>query len=231
MTLPELRWRASPNWNERRTTSGQPAIRHVILHYTGMPDGAGAEDRLCDADAQVSAHYLVHEDGRVVQMVEEAHRAWHAGVSQWQGEGDLNSSSIGIEIVNPGHEWGYRSFPQVQIDAVKALLAAIVERHAILPQHVLGHSDIAPGRKEDPGEFFPWHQLAKAGLALAEPEGEGADPGWSDAQFAAALQQFGYDVTDLTAATTAFQRHFRQSLVDGRIDARTRAVLHSLLQL
>lgn len=224
MTL-AIRWRPSPNCNARR---GDGAIRHLILHYTGMVSAAAAEDRLCDPAAEVSAHYLVHEDGAIVQLVAESARAWHAGRSWWRGAHDLNSSSIGIEISNPGHDWGYRPFPEVQMQAVVALVGEIVGRHHIAPACVLGHSDIAPTRKADPGELFPWQRLAARGLALAAPAVLPSDPGWSEGEFATRLHQFGYEVSDLRAATIAFQRHFRPANVDGRIDAETRATLRAL---
>lgn len=222
---PAVRWRRSPNCNERR---GDGRIRYVILHYTGMVSDAAAEDRLCDPAAEVSAHYLVHRDGQLVQLVAEADRAWHAGQSFWRGERDLNSCSIGIEIGNPGHDWGYRPFPDGQMQAVLALVADIAGRQRIAPAAVLGHSDIAPARKADPGELFPWELLAARGLALAAPVVVPADPGWSDARFAAELHRFGYAVADLRAATVAFQRHFRPACIDGGIDAETRATLLAL---
>ncbi|MFZ1679470.1 MAG: N-acetylmuramoyl-L-alanine amidase, partial [Rhizobiaceae bacterium] len=154
--------RPSPNSGERR--DGKiPGL--VILHYTGMASGAAAEDWLADPASQVSAHYLVHEDGHIVQMVRECDRAWHAGKSAWGGETDINSVSIGIEIVNPGHQLGYRRFPRRQIDAVVALCAGIKARYGIQPHGFLAHSDVAPGRKVDPGEWFPWGRLAREGLA------------------------------------------------------------------
>ena len=143
----------------------------VVLHYTGMKTGEEALARLCDAEAKVSSHYLVEEDGRIFRLVPEERRAWHAGKSFWRGDTDINSASIGIEIVNPGHEWGYRAFPDVQIDSVIALLSDIRERWEIPDGRILGHSDVAPSRKEDPGELFPWKRLAMAGHGLwFEPE-------------------------------------------------------------
>src|SRR6201996_3996889 len=136
----------------------------IVLHYTGMPDAEGAIARLCSAGTDVSAHYIVLEDGRIVQSVPEAKRAWHAGVSSWAGEGDINSCSIGVEIVNPGHDWGYPDFPLRQIAAVIALCRGIMLRRRIPSQRVLAHSDIAPARKKDPGEKFPWHSLANSGV-------------------------------------------------------------------
>lgn len=219
-----IRERPSPNFNGRQ---GQP-IRYLILHYTGMQTGAEAEDRLADPQAGVSAHYLLHENGEIVRMVAEEMRAWHAGRSRWRGVDDLNTSSIGIEIVNPGHEWGYRPFPAVQMRQLVRLVAEISARHRIDRADVLGHSDVAPTRKQDPGELFDWQLLARHRLALAAPQQLLADPLWSDGAFGLALERFGCDVEDLQAATTAFQRHFRQRNVDGVIDGETRAILFTL---
>lgn len=224
----EIIWRPSPNYNARVVAESRRPIRHLILHYTGMQTGQAAEDWLVNPESGVSAHYLVHEDGRIVQMVEEMDRAWHAGASRWRGEGDLNSSSIGIEIVNPGHEWGYRPFPDVQMRQLLRLAATICVRHRIDRADVIGHADIAPTRKEDPGELFDWGRLAMHRIALARPPRLVADPGWSDAAFGLALERFGYDVTDLRAATVAFQRRFRQANVDGVVDGETRAILFTL---
>ena len=170
----------SPNFNERRTGA---KVEHLILHYTGMREAAEAISHLRNRDSQVSAHYVVDTDGHILQLVDEAQRAWHAGVSFWEGKTDLNSTSIGIEIVNPGHEFGYVPFPDAQIKSVIELCHGILSRHAILPRHVLAHSDIAPTRKMDPGELFPWQWLAESGIGIfpspyrervsAEQTGEG----------------------------------------------------------
>lgn len=201
----------------------------IVLHYTGMVDATSALDRLCDADAKVSAHYLVEEDGTVWRMVDEGRRAWHAGRSWWRGVTDVNSASVGIEIVNPGHEFGYRPFPDVQIAAVTMLVTAIKERHDITRGNIVGHSDIAPARKEDPGELFPWDRLAERRLALPSPRHGLVDPHWPDAAFLLALERFGYDVTDGQKAVIAFQRRFRPAIIDGVIDGECRAKLLSLL--
>jgi N-acetylmuramoyl-L-alanine amidase len=216
--------RPSPNFNDRLLP-----VSMVVLHYTGMPTAAAALDRLTDPAAEVSAHYVVAEDGVVVRLVDEAKRAWHAGKSWWRGITDVNSASVGIEIVNPGHEFGYRPFPDAQMAAVADLVRGIVGRYAVLPGNVVGHSDIAPARKDDPGELFDWPRLARAGLADPVPAA-GADPGWTDAGFLAALHRYGYDVTDATAATVAFQRHFRPRDIGGAIDAESRGVLLRLLR-
>jgi N-acetylmuramoyl-L-alanine amidase len=215
--------RPSPNFDTRALP-----VQMVVLHYTGMTSAEAAIERLADPAAKVSAHWVVTEDGQVVRMVDEANRAWHAGKSWWRGVTDVNSASIGIEIVNPGHEFGYRRFPDAQMAAVEALVAAAVQRYAILPANVVGHSDVAPARKEDPGELFDWPRLARAGLAMPVPEG-GFDPGWTDAGTLAALARYGYDINDPVAAVVAFQRRFRPANLDGAIDAETRTILRNIL--
>lgn len=214
--------RASPNFNDR-----QLPVAILVLHYTGMTSGAEAIDWLANPASGVSAHYVVAEDGTVIQMVDEAKRAWHAGRSYWRGITDVNSASIGIEIVNPGHEFGYVPFPGPQMDDVHALVAGICARHAITPGNVVGHSDIAPTRKEDPGELFDWPRLARAGLAAAPKPC--MDPNWSDPGTLAALGRYGYDITTPEAAVIAFQRHHRPAKFDGVIDAETRTILKGLL--
>ena len=234
-------WCPSPNRNARRDAR-RPDL--LLLHYTGMESAEAALAWLVDDRAEVSAHYLVDEAGRIAQMVPEAERAWHAGASQWAGEGDINSCSIGIEIHNPGHDFGYPDFPDVQMDAVEALSLDILSRHEIPPARVLAHSDVAPARKQDPGEKFDWARLARAGIGLwvaPEPQGEDAGLGPGDQGEAVRdvqdrLKTFGYglEVTGTyDAATaivvTAFQRHFRPARVDGRADASTCATLQRLL--
>ncbi len=214
----------SPNFDERTLP-----VSIVVLHYTGMQDGAQALRRLTDPEAKVSSHYLIAEDGQVVLLVEEAKRAWHAGKSYWRGLTDINSASIGIELVNPGHEFGYRPFPDEQMAALVTLMMGIVPRYGITRGNVVGHSDIAPSRKEDPGELFDWERLAKLRLALPRPEKYLTDPEWTDAGFLLALERFGYDITDQAAAVRAFQRRFRPATLDGVIDGQCRAILLSLL--
>ncbi|MCF2514059.1 N-acetylmuramoyl-L-alanine amidase [Sphingomonas sp. G124] len=216
--------RPSPNFDERALP-----VSMIVLHYTGMPDAESAIDRLTSPDARVSAHYVVKEDGEVLQLVDEEKRAWHAGKSYWRGTTDVNSASIGIEIVNPGHEFGYRPFPDEQIASVIPLVADIKDRHGIGRGNIVGHSDVAPGRKEDPGELFPWAALAKRRLALPSPTRDLMDPYWTDAGFLLALERFGYDVTDNQKAVIAFQRRFRPDLIDGIIDGECRAKLLALL--
>jgi len=214
----------SPNFDERMLP-----VSMIVLHYTGMPDADGALARLCSPDAKVSAHYLVKEDGGVMALVDEQKRAWHAGKSYWRGITDINSASVGIEIVNPGHEFGYRPFPDEQIAAVIPLVADIKARHGIGRGNVVGHSDIAPARKEDPGELFPWSALAKRRLALPSPTRDLIDPYWTDAGFLLALERFGYDVGDHLKAVIAFQRRFRPEQIDGIVDGECRAKLLALL--
>ncbi len=210
----------SPNHNAR--PAGR-AIDMLLLHYTGMETGEAALARLCDEAAEVSAHYLIGEGGEVHALVSEERRAWHAGLACWAGERDINGCSIGIELVNPGHEFGYRAFPRAQMDALLPLCRDILGRHAIPPHRVLGHSDVAPARKEDPGELFDWAALAAAGVGLW-PRSDLA-PG------AAALEDFGYDVAGagLAACATAFQRHWRPAKIDGEMDGECQCVLADLL--
>lgn len=215
--------RPSPNFDSRKLP-----ISMVVVHYTGMQSAAEALDWLANPAAKVSAHWVVAEDGQIVAMVDESNRAWHAGKSWWRGETDINSASIGIEIVNPGHEFGYRPFPADQMASVEHLVADAVRRHGIDASNVVGHSDIAPSRKEDPGELFDWPRLAAAGLARARPVG-GFDPGWTDAGTIAALNRYGYDVSEPKATVIAFQRRFRPGTIDGVIDAETRTILRGLL--
>jgi len=214
----------SPNIDERRLP-----ISMIVLHYTGMADAASAIARLCDPEAQVSCHYCVAEDGKILRMVGEEMRAWHAGAAYWRGITDVNSASIGIEIVNPGHELGYPPFPEEQIDSLVRLLADIKDRHGITRGNVVGHSDISPRRKKDPGELFPWSHLARHRLALPRPTRNLMDPNWTDGGFLLALERFGYDVSDPLAATVAFQRRYRPELIDGEIDGECRAILLALL--
>jgi len=209
--------RFSPNHGERAAPG---RIDMLILHYTGMPSAEAALKRMCDAAAEVSAHYCIDEDGTIWRLVPEGRRAWHAGRSFWAGESDINSRSIGIELVNPGHEFGYRPFSEAQIAALEALCHDILRRHAIPAARILGHSDIAPERKEDPGELFPWQRLAAAGIGIWPAFG-GAAP---VADIAAALAKIGYAVPtsgELRAVLTAFQRHWRPERCDGTLDAET----------
>ena len=214
----------SPNFDERLLP-----ISAIVIHYTGMVDGDSALARLRDPEAKVSSHYLVYEDGTIHRLVPEEKRAWHAGKSHWRGLTDLNSASVGIEIVNPGHEYKYVPYPDAQIDAVVRLVADIKDRWQITRGNIVGHSDIAPARKRDPGELFPWGRLARLRLALPRPTKNLIDPQWTEAGFLLALERFGYDVTNPMAAIVAFQRRFRPELIDGEIDAECRMILLALL--
>jgi len=227
MILPEVRDRPSPNQDRR----GEPArIDMLVVHYTGMTTAEAAIERLCDPASRVSAHYVVEENGTIWRLVPEARRAFHAGRSRWAGESDLNDVSIGIEIANPGHEWGYRPFPEEQIAAVERLSCDLLSRYPIPPRRVVGHSDIAPDRKADPGELFDWPRLARAGIGIwPEPaanltDGRGRGIGVVERAGALAdLAAIGYWVTTGAehVAVTAFQRRFRPERWDGRLDAET----------
>ncbi len=214
----------SPNWNER-----QAPVSMVVLHYTGMKTAAEALERMCDPAAEVSAHYMIDEDGTVIRLVREDKRAWHAGRSSWRGVTDINSASVGIELVNPGHEWGYRPFPDAQMDALLPLLADVIDRHDIPRANVVGHSDIAPARKEDPGELFDWDRLAQLRLALAKPKLAIRLIWDNDSAFYLALERFGYDITDRAAAVRAFERRWRPHRITGEPDGQIGALLFELL--
>jgi len=214
----------SPNWNERKLP-----VSMVVLHYTGMASGALALDRLCDAAAQVSAHYLIDEDGTVTRLVDEAKRAWHAGKAYWRGMTDINSASVGIELVNPGHDLGYRPFADAQMEALVPLLVDIVGRHGIAPANVVGHSDIAPARKTDPGELFDWDMLARYRLALAKPKPRMRLIYDNDSAFFLALERYGYDIADGPAAIRAFERRWRPHRITGQIDGQIGGLLFELL--
>jgi N-acetylmuramoyl-L-alanine amidase len=216
----------------------------LVLHYTGMPDAGEALQRLCNPIAQVSAHYFVFEDGRILQLVPEGRRAWHAGAGSWAGETDINSCSIGIEIANAGHDGGLPPYPAAQIDAVVALSRDIVERWRIPPERVLAHSDIAPARKEDPGERFPWDNLHRCGIGhwvAPAPLGDGrffaqGESGPPIEALQAMLALYGYDIAvdgvfgpQTVAVVAAFQRHFRPSRVDGVADSSTITTLRDLI--
>jgi len=233
-------WRPSPNHSER--AAGKP-VDILLLHYTDMASADAAIAWLTTPESKVSCHYVVAEDGTVTQLVDEARRAWHAGVSSWKGETDINSRSIGVEIANYGHDHGYPDFPDVQIAAVIDLARDICARHRISREHVLAHSDVAPMRKRDPGEKFPWGRLAAAGIGhFIEPEpisggrflapGEAGEP-VSALQAMLAYYGYGLEITGVydaatEAVVTAFQRHFRPERVDGIADRSTIATLHRL---
>lgn len=214
----------SPNHDARALP-----VSMVVLHYTGMRSADEALERMCDADAKVSAHYMIDTEGMVTSLVSEDRRAWHAGKSYWRGVTDVNSASVGIEIVNPGHEWGYEPFTDDQMTALLPLLADVVERYDIPRANVVGHSDIAPARKQDPGELFDWPRLAQLGLALPIPKARMALFYDNPAAFYLALERFGYDITDGRAAVTAFQRRWRPEMIDGELDGEVAAILFELL--
>jgi N-acetylmuramoyl-L-alanine amidase len=235
------RWHPSPNHNARRDVT-KPWI--IVLHYTGMNSAEAARDWLCNSQSAVSCHYLVDEEGGITQMVDEELRAWHAGVSRWKGHNDINSASIGIEIHNPGHDLGYKDFPDAQIDAVTALCRDIVSRHTILAQNIVAHSDVAPMRKIDPGEKFPWAKLHGGGVGhwiapepvTAGPLLKSGDAGADVEELRRMLAAYGYDVErtgpfdhSLGIVVKAFQRHFRPAQVDGVADRSTLSTLQKLL--
>ncbi len=209
----------SPNHDAR---PGGPAdIDMLILHYTGMQTAQAAIDRLRDPVANVSSHYVVDEDGTILRLVPEDLRAFHAGISFWRGRHTLNGTCIGIEIVNPGHEWGYRPFPAAQMDAVEALCHDILGRHAIPPRNVVGHSDVAPNRKQDPGELFDWKRLARAGIGVWPDDENRVSPPNEDNAWKA-LAAIGYGTEwKLDIVLSAFQRHFLPQNVTGVLDEAT----------
>lgn len=243
----------SPNFDARPQGRG---VDLVILHYTGMPSRDAALARLCDPAAKVSAHYLIDEAGDVFALVADSARAWHAGVAHWQGASDINARSIGVELVNPGHEFGYRHFTRAQMAALERLLAELAARHKIAPERVLGHSDVAPLRKSDPGELFDWARLAKLGFGLwpkadfrADLAAEGASLGersprvallqqslatigygWAESGEDDGIYDGFYDV-GTEAVVRAFQRHFRPRGVNGAIDGETASLILHLAKL
>lgn len=212
--------RPSPNFNDR--APGLP-VDMLVLHYTGMKNGPSALERLCDPAAKVSAHYVVDEDGTVYRLVAEEKRAWHAGIAVWRGERDINGRSVGIEIVNPGHEFIYRDFPTPQMTALAGLAKDILARHPIPPRNVVGHSDIAPDRKLDPGERFDWRGLAAQGIGLWPQH-----PQRVEGDTLALLAEYGYD-TATRQVIAAFQRHFRPARIDGVGDSETLSMLGGLI--
>ena len=233
----------SPNCDMR---PNHVVIDTIVMHYTGMRTGEEALARLCDPLAKVSAHYMVETDGTLYRLVAEQKQAWHAGISCWNGKAAVNENSIGIEIVNPGHEFGYRAFPAVQMDAVRALCQDILTRYSIKPQNIVGHSDIAPSRKSDPGELFDWAFLAAHGIGhwvdmpkikyanklVASP----GDESVTVATFQRMLLDYGYHIRvdgyygfKTEAIIRAFKRHFIQNEVNALWDNRAQAVLAALL--
>lgn len=215
--------RHSPNCAPR--PEGMP-IDMLVLHYTGMRTAEEALERMCDPSAQVSAHYCIDEAGGITRLVPETMTAWHAGVSCWRGNESVNGRSIGIELVNPGHEFGYTPFPEVQLTTLILLSSAILRRHPIPKRNVVGHSDIAPSRKQDPGELFDWQRLAHAGVGLWPTPGKGGNP--EDVPML--METYGYNVRE-KGAIAAFQRHFRPARIDGVPDEETADILAGLLDI
>ena len=218
----------SPNFNER-----QRPITMAVIHYTEMKPIETALERLTTPEGGVSAHYLISEEGVVTQLVPEDKRAWHAGKSFWRGEKDVNSASVGIELDHPGHapaNGGYRAYDDRQIDALIPLLARIVKDYDIPRANVVGHSDVAPARKIDPGEYFPWDRLAKHNLCLPKPAKlDLGDPFDNEGAFTLALERYGYDITDTTKAIEAFERRWRPEMIEGLPDKHLGAILFQLL--
>ncbi len=229
----------SPNFGPRREVDGKIAVRHIVAHYTGMKSWDEAKARLCDSAAEVSAHYAIDEDGTIYRLVAEDMRAWHAGKAFWRGVRDINSASIGIELVNPGHEHGYRPFPEAQTAAFRELVHGIMRRHNLPAACLLGHSDVAPGRKTDPGELFPWQRLAQAGIGLwpeetvvlaGVPDLEGAFRRLSEIGYAVPLRdELGMDILAPESAATdvirAFQSRYRPANITGVLDPETVTLL------
>jgi len=242
--LPAFIERPSPNFDER-----VKPVRFVVLHYTGMESGPAAIDWLCNPISKVSSHYVVEENGDIYQLVPDAKRAWHAGRGSWRGETDVNGVSVGIEIVNGGHEFGLPEYPEAQIRAVMALVDDLLERHGLDPRAVIGHSDLAPSRKPDPGEKFPWARLVANNLAIgADPVKDGSkgdhrplfdvlgmvDRGVAVLQTGLATIGYGVEVTgvydQITFDTvTAFQRRHRQSNPDGIVDVETLGLVNAVV--
>ncbi len=233
--------RPSPNFGERKPVAGVDGIRMLVLHYTGMETCAAALDHLCEPGSDVSAHILIDEDGTVHRLVADAYRAWHAGTAFWRGITDVNSASIGIELVNPGHEYGYQPFPDSQVDALIDVASQLIEQYDIPAWGIVGHSDVAPGRKSDPGELFPWHRLAAAGIGgwpTSTEAGDSEDP-WLD------LQTIGYSVpgnagpdggvlhpeTGETDVISAFQSRYRASDLSGKLDIETRRLIGAVAKV
>ena len=231
--MTEIIERPSPNFDPR---PARGPIDILVMHYTGMRSAEEALARLCDPQAKVSSHYTVDEEGRIYRHVDETKRARHAGISYWAGERDVNNRSIGIEIVNPGHEFGYVPFPEPQIAAVIELSRDIMARHPIPPHRVVGHSDVAPARKMDPGELFPWPMLSEIGIGIFPSSDKDESVQVSEDTFASMLASYGYGVQPdvdipLSTVVTAFQRHFRPERVNGIIDVDSQARLSALLSL
>lgn len=220
-----MRYCSSPNFDERPPGT---LVDMLVIHYTGMQSGEEAINRLCDPQANVSAHYVVHEDGSTVQLVQENHRAWHAGVASWRGYTDINTRSIGIELVNPGHNFGLKPFTEKQMSALETLAIDIINRHALPGRNVVGHSDIAPRRKADPGELFDWYRLHKRGIGVWPEYGQ--EKRMSEKEAGMLLRDFGYEIIDMVKTLEAFQRHFRPFEINGKLDSETIRLLSGLVR-
>ena len=218
--------RPSPNFDDRPADT---PIDMVVLHYTGMESAAAALEHLCDAGARVSAHYVIDEDGTVISLVSEDKRAWHAGEAYWRGKTDINGCSVGVELVNPGHQFGYRDFPDPQMAALAHLAKEIQTRHSIPPRNIVGHSDISPRRKIDPGELFDWEWLAGMGVGLW-PKFPGTFKK-SGPSVEVMLEEIGYETISRDASIMAFQRHFRPQKIDRECDGETMSLVKGLLEL
>ena len=218
-----LKIRRSPNFDER---PDDVPVDMLVFHYTGMQSAELALDRMCDSVAEVSAHYLIEEDGSTWSMVDENKRAWHAGVAHWRGHTNINARSVGIEIVNPGHEFGYCDFPDVQMNSVIELALNVLSCHPIPVRNVVGHSDVAPTRKSDPGEYFDWERLGRLGIGLWPSAADHLEQDLC--ALSEALVRIGYDVTNFPMALKAFQRHYRPTRVTGRIDPETARLIIGL---
>ena len=224
MTTPKIAY-PSTNWDDRPSGAD---IKVLVFHYTGMKNCEEALNRLTDPHAKVSSHYLISENGEIFCLVPEDKRAWHAGISCWRGQINVNDYSVGIELENPGHQFGYRNFPSSQIGALIELSQEVISRHSISARNVVGHSDIAPCRKLDPGELFDWKLMARRGIGLwPTATGETVLPD----NIEVLLSFLGYEVSDIRATIRAFQRHYLPSEISGCVDTRTTETVNALLNL
>ena len=230
--MPIINYYPSANFNERIAEGTGPVkIDILVIHYTGMLPENSALDWLCNPESKVSAHYLIDEKGSIFNLVPVLMRAWHAGKSYWRGATDINSRSIGIELVNPGHDFGYRDFSLNQVNSLIYLANKLLLQYTIPPRNVLGHSDISPSRKIDPGERFPWKKLAEQGIGLWPNQKKSNNTEMSNKNFIKILNSYGYDTDNnsLSDLVTAFQRHFRPELCDGIVDKETQVQLENLM--
>jgi N-acetylmuramoyl-L-alanine amidase len=229
----------SPNFEPR--PQGVP-LDMIVLHYTDMLNAEEALERLCDPQAKVSAHFLISKEGELYQLVDPKHRAWHAGVSSWEGQGDINSRSIGVELDNLGHTFGPEPFSKVQMKTLLALLEELTQTYGIQPHRIVGHSDVAPGRKKDPGEWFPWHVLAEKGFGFWPQEKMASQhisvvPKMSIEEMQQAFSDIGYECAktgvwdeESQAVCLAFQRHFTPQDLTGYPTNLVKQTLQGLLK-